>query len=115
MTQSIGTPDTPRRAPATLAATGAIGAVSLSWAAASDNVGVTRYNVHRGTTPGFTPTRREPDRAADGHELHRQRARRGHLLLQGHRRGRCRQRRPSLAGGERDSHGRHDRPVRART
>ena len=31
------------------------GTVNLSWAAATDNVGVTRYNVHRGTTSGFTP------------------------------------------------------------
>ena len=27
----------------------------------------TRYNVHRSTTAGFTPDRREPDRAADRH------------------------------------------------
>ena len=30
--------------------------VNLSWTASSDNVGVTRYNVHRGTSAGFTPT-----------------------------------------------------------
>jgi fibronectin type 3 domain-containing protein len=42
--------------PGTLTATGAIGRATLSWGAASDNVGVTRYNVHRGTTPGFTPS-----------------------------------------------------------
>jgi large repetitive protein len=29
--------------------------VSLSWAAATDNVGVTGYRVYRGTTAGFTP------------------------------------------------------------
>ena len=29
--------------------------VNLSWAAATDNVGVVRYNLHRGTTSGFTP------------------------------------------------------------
>ena len=28
---------------------------SLSWTASTDNVGLVRYNVHRGTTPGFTP------------------------------------------------------------
>jgi fibronectin type 3 domain-containing protein len=57
MTQSIGTPDTASpAAPATLSATGSIGAVALSWAAASDNVGVVRYNVHRATTAGFTPS-----------------------------------------------------------
>ena len=45
--------------------------------------------------------RGEPDRAADRHELHRHRARRRHLLLQGHRRGRRRQRRRRLERGER--------------
>ena len=34
-----------------------IGQVALTWAAATDNVGVARYNVHRSATPGFTPTR----------------------------------------------------------
>ena len=42
-------------APTGLAPTGGAGQVSLSWAAAADNVGVARYNVHRGTTAGFTP------------------------------------------------------------
>ena len=57
MNQSIGTPDTQApTAPGTLGATGAIATASLSWSAATDNVGVTRYNVHRATTPGFTPS-----------------------------------------------------------
>jgi fibronectin type 3 domain-containing protein len=43
-------------APGTLSATGAIGRATLSWGAATDNVGVVRYNVHRGTTSGFTPS-----------------------------------------------------------
>ena len=30
--------------------------MTLSWTAASDNVGVVRYNVHRSTTAGFTPS-----------------------------------------------------------
>ena len=30
--------------------------VTLSWAAASDNVGVTRYDVYRSTSSGFTPS-----------------------------------------------------------
>ena len=30
--------------------------VNLSWTAATDNVGVARYNVHRGATSGFTPS-----------------------------------------------------------
>ena len=42
-------------APGTLVATGGLSSASLSWGAATDNVGVVRYNVHRSTTPGFTP------------------------------------------------------------
>src|SRR4029079_18168917 len=37
-------------APAGLAATGSAGQASLSWTASTDNLGVARYNVHRGTT-----------------------------------------------------------------
>ena len=37
------------------AASTAGGSATLSWTAASDNVGVVRYNVHRSTTAGFTP------------------------------------------------------------
>ena len=29
--------------------------MSLGWTASTDNVGVSRYNVHRSTTSGFTP------------------------------------------------------------
>ena len=47
---------TPPSAPGTLTASGSTGQASLSWGAASDNVGVVRYNVHRGTTSGFTPS-----------------------------------------------------------
>ena len=32
------------------------GKATLSWGAATDNVGVVRYNVHRGTSSGFTPS-----------------------------------------------------------
>ena len=53
----------------------------------------------------------EPDRAADRDELHRH-GRRGHLLLQGHRRGRGRQRRPGLERGGGDGR-RHDRALGA--
>ena len=42
--------------PGSPAAVGGIEQVALSWAAASDNVAVTRYNVHRSTTSGFTPS-----------------------------------------------------------
>ncbi len=95
MNTAITNPDgIPPSAPGTLSATGGLGQISLSWGPATDNVGVVRYNVHRSTTAGFTPTTGEPDRAAARDELHGQRPRRRHLLLQGHRRGRCRQRRP---------------------
>ena len=47
---------TPPSAPGTLTATGATGKATLGWGAASDNVGVARYNVHRATSAGFTPT-----------------------------------------------------------
>jgi fibronectin type 3 domain-containing protein len=43
-------------APTGLLATDATGRVALSWNAATDNVGVTRYVVHRSTTQGFTPS-----------------------------------------------------------
>ena len=42
--------------PASLTATASPGSVALSWPAATDNVAVTRYNVHRSTSAGFTPT-----------------------------------------------------------
>ena len=42
--------------PGTLVATGGAGQAVLTWSASTDNVGVTRYNVHRATTPGFTPS-----------------------------------------------------------
>ena len=44
--------------------------VTLTWGAATDNIGVLRYNVHRGTTPASRHGG-EPDRAADGDGLHR--------------------------------------------
>ncbi len=46
----------PPTAPGTLSATGAVGKATLSWGAASDNVGVTRYDLYRSTTSGFTPS-----------------------------------------------------------
>jgi chitodextrinase len=42
-------------APGALTATGAVGSASLAWTAATDNVGVTSYNIYRSTSPGFTP------------------------------------------------------------
>ncbi len=57
MNTSVVSPDTqPPTAPTNLAATGSIGQVALTWTAATDDVGVARYNVHRSPTPGFTPT-----------------------------------------------------------
>ncbi len=43
-------------APTNLTATGGVGVASLSWTAATDDTAVARYNVHRSSTPGFTPT-----------------------------------------------------------
>jgi fibronectin type 3 domain-containing protein len=42
-------------APTNLVATGGVGQANLSWTAATDNVGVARYDVYRSTTAGFTP------------------------------------------------------------
>ena len=57
MANAISAPDTQvPTPPGTLAATGGLGQVSLSWTASGDNVGVARYNVHRGAAPGFTPS-----------------------------------------------------------
>ena len=46
---------TPPSAPSTLAATAAGSTINLSWGAATDNVGVSRYNLHRGTTQRLHP------------------------------------------------------------
>ena len=46
----------PPSTPTNLTATGGAGQTSLTWTAATDNVAVTRYNLHRSTTSGFTPT-----------------------------------------------------------
>jgi hypothetical protein len=43
-------------APSNLSATATSGKVTLAWSAASDNVGVAMYNIHRGTDPNVTPT-----------------------------------------------------------
>jgi len=43
-------------APTNLTATGGVGSASLNWSAANDDTAVARYNVHRSSTPGFTPT-----------------------------------------------------------
>ena len=46
----------PPSAPANLTATTSVGSVSLTWAASTDNSSVSGYDVHRSTSPGFTPT-----------------------------------------------------------
>ena len=57
MTTPISPTDTQApTAPSNLVATGALSSASLSWSASSDNVGVTRYDVYRSTTAGFTPS-----------------------------------------------------------
>ena len=57
MTTPISPTDTQApSAPANLVATGALSSASLSWTASSDNVGVTRYDVYRSSTSGFTPS-----------------------------------------------------------
>ena len=93
MNRPVTNPDTaPPSAPGNAAATGSLSSAQLTWSAATDNVGVVRYNVHRGTSAGFTPAAGQPDRAADRHELHRHRSRPAPTTT-GHRRGRRRQRR----------------------
>ncbi|MGD7707097.1 LamG-like jellyroll fold domain-containing protein [Microlunatus sp. Y2014] len=52
----LAAPDTTAPgAPANLSAAVSGSAVALTWPAATDDVGVTSYTVHRGTTSGFTP------------------------------------------------------------
>ncbi|HKB06390.1 MAG TPA: LamG-like jellyroll fold domain-containing protein, partial [Gemmataceae bacterium] len=46
----------PPTAPGDLTATGGLGTATLSWTAATDNIGVTGYRVYRSTTPNFTPS-----------------------------------------------------------
>jgi hypothetical protein len=50
------TDTTPPSAPGTLTATGGLGTASLSWGAATDNVGVTGYTIYRATSPGVAPS-----------------------------------------------------------
>jgi hypothetical protein len=47
---------TPPTSPGTLTTTNGTQSIGSSWGAASDNVGVTRYNIHRATTSGFVPS-----------------------------------------------------------
>ena len=45
----------PPSAPTNLSANGGVGQATMSWTAATDNVGVTKYSVYRSATSGFTP------------------------------------------------------------
>ena len=49
-------PDTSPPTTPSLSANGGAGQASLSWTAATDNVAVTRYDLYRSTTSGFTPS-----------------------------------------------------------
>ena len=114
MNAPITLPDaTPPSAPGTLTATGTLTSAQLSWGAATDNVGVVRYNVHRGTTAGFTPTRGEPDRAADRHHATRTRSRAGTYYYKVTAEDAAGNVGPRLERGERDRR-RHHRAVCAR-
>jgi hypothetical protein len=46
----------PPSAPAGLSGVGSISRVDLSWVAATDNTGVSRYDVHRASASGFVPS-----------------------------------------------------------
>jgi fibronectin type 3 domain-containing protein len=53
----LGVPDNVApSAPSGLSATGGVGSAALTWAASTDDVGVSGYNVYRSTTSGFTPS-----------------------------------------------------------
>lgn len=52
----VGADSAPPSAPGTLTATGGLGRIDLVWGAATDNVGVASYSIHRSQSPGFTPT-----------------------------------------------------------
>lgn len=47
---------TPPSAPSGLTAEGRVGQAQLSWSAATDNIGVTGYNIHRAAASGVVPT-----------------------------------------------------------
>ncbi|MGI8686135.1 MAG: LamG-like jellyroll fold domain-containing protein, partial [Acidimicrobiales bacterium] len=50
-----GTDTAAPSAPTALSATGDAGKATVSWTAATDNVGVASYNLHRSTSAGFVP------------------------------------------------------------
>jgi hypothetical protein len=52
----LASQSTPPTAPGVLTASGGIGTVTLGWQASTSASGISNYNVHRSTTPGFTPS-----------------------------------------------------------
>jgi hypothetical protein len=54
-TTGVAPDTTPPTAPGNLQATGGLSTVNLTWNASTDNVAVTRYDVYRSQTQGFTP------------------------------------------------------------
>ena len=100
----------PPTAPGSLTATVGTNGATLHWSPATDNRGVTHYNVYRGHDLGLHTHRGQPDRTANGDQLRRHGHRGRRLLLQGHRGRRGRQRRSVLEPGECGS--RHDAALR---
>ena len=97
----------PPSAPTGLNATAVGTTINLSWTAATDDVGVVRYNVHRGTSAGFTPSTANRIAQPTGTTHSDPGLGSGDVLLQGHGRRRRGQRRSRLEHGERDRP-RHD-------
>ena len=109
MNVSISAPDSQApTAPGTLTATGGARPGQLSWGAATDNVAVARYNLHRGTSAGFTPSAANRIAQPTGTTYVDSALTPGTYYYRGHRRGRGHQRRPRFERGERHRDGRHD-------
>ena len=99
-------------APGGLTATGSSSSVALGWTASTDNVGVTRYNVHRSTTSGFTPSAANRIAQPTG-TSYTDPASPPARTTTGHRRGRSRQHQRTVCSGDRDRlHGATRRPRR---
>ena len=74
-------PAEPPGAPTGLTATGSVAEVHLNWTAPSAGGPVARYNVHRSTTAGFTPSAANRIAQPTGTPLGRRPSRAGHVLL----------------------------------
>ena len=106
MNTSVSNPDSSApSAPGALSASGGLSSASLSWGAATDNVGVVRYNVHRGDElPGSRRRWRTGSRSRRGRATPTPGGG-GDVLLPGRRRGRGRQCRAGLERGVGDGRG----------